>query len=92
MACVTASLLILHRMNPVAYPCRLHRLPTALRFAPSQSNVGSLFTGINRGDQPSISGVCVIKTVHSLSERTSADVCLKKSLGSYMIQMLNIMS
>jgi len=92
MACITASLLVLHKMNPVAHSCLLHRLPSILRFAPSHSKVLCLFTGINHGEQPSKSRGCVIKTVPSPLERMSADVCLKKSLGSHMIQTLNISS
>jgi len=90
MACVTANLLVLHKMNPVAHSCQLHGLPTVLRFAPSRSDVVCVFTGINHGERPSKSRVCVIKMVHSSLERMSADVCLKKSLGSYMIQTLKI--
>jgi len=82
LACKTANLLVLHNMNPVAHSCRLHWLPSVLRFAPSRSNILCLFTGINRGEPPPKSSVCEIQTVHSSSERTSADVCLKKSLGS----------
>jgi len=92
MACVTANLLVLHKMNLVAHSCRFHWLPTVLRFAPSRSDVVSLFTGIHHDDQPSKARLCVIKTVDLSSERTSADICLKKSLGSYMIQMLNMRS
>jgi len=92
MACVTANLPVLHKTNPVAHSSRLHRLPTVLRFAPSQSDVVCSFTGINHGERPPKSHCCEIKTVHSLMERTSADVCLKKSLGSYIKQTLNIMS
>ena len=92
MTCVTANLFILHKMNPVAHSCRLHMLPTILRFAPSRSDVVCLLKWINHSERLSTSRVCVIKTVHSSSGRTSADVCLKKSLRSYMIQTLNIRS
>ena len=92
MASVTANLLVLHKMNPVGPSCQLHGLPTILRFGPSWSVVVCLFTGINHSEQRSKSRVCVIKRVHSSSERISADVCLKKSLGSYIIKTLNIMS
>ena len=92
MAWVTANVLTLHKMNPVAHSWPLHRLPTVLRFAPIQSVVVCLFTGMNRGERPPKSCVCDIQTVHSSIERTSADVCLKKSLGSYMQQTLKIMS
>jgi len=92
MACVTANLLVLHKMNAVAHSCRLHRLPSVLWFSPSLSDVECLYTGINHGEQLSKSRVCVIKTAHSLLERMSADVCLKKSLRSYMIQTPNIRS
>jgi len=79
-------------MNLVAHSCQLHRLPTVLRCAPSRSDVVYSFTGINHGDRPSKSRVCGMKRVHSLLERTSAAVCLNKSLGSYMIRTLNIRS
>jgi len=92
MACVTANLLVLHKINPVTHSCRLHGWLNVVRFAPSRSDDLCLFTGINRGEQPSKSRVCVIKTVHSSSERTSADVCVKKSLGFHIIQTLNIRS
>ena len=92
MACVTANLLVLHMMNPVAHSCRLHGLPTALWFAPSRSDFVCLFTRINHGERQSKSRACVIKTVHSSLERTSADVCLKKYLGFHMIQRRNIVS
>jgi len=92
MACVTANLLVLHKMNPVAHSCRLHGLPTILWFSPIQSDVVRLFTGMNHGERPSKSLVCVIQTVHSLSEKTSPDLSLTTSLGSCMIQTVNIRS
>jgi len=79
-------------MNPVAHSCWLHGLATDLQYAPSWFVVVAVFTGTNDGERPSKSGVRVIKRVHSSSERTSADGSLKKSVGSYMNQMLNIMS
>jgi len=91
MACITANFLILHKMNHVAHSCWLHKLPTILWFAPSRSNVVWLFTAINHSEQQPKSRVCEIQTMHSSTERMSADVCLKKSLGSYMRQMLNFM-
>ena len=51
-----------------------------------------LFTGLSHGEQPQKSSLCEIQTVRSSTERTSADVCLEISLGSYMQQTLNIMS
>jgi len=92
MAWVTANLLVLHKMTPVAHSCRLHRLPAILRLTPSRSDVVSLLTWINDGERPSKSRGCLIKTVHPSSEKTFGDVFFKKSLGSYVIQMLNIMS
>jgi len=92
MASITANLLVLHKMNPVAHSHRLHGLKTVRRFAPSLSDIVFFLTLINHGSRPSRSRVCVIKTVHSSSERTSADVGLKKSLGYYMIQTVNILS
>jgi len=90
MVCVTANLLVLHNMNLIAHSCRLHGLPTILWFAPSWSDVVSVFTGISHSDQPSKSSYCVIETVYSSSEWTTADVSPKKSLRSCMIQTLNI--
>jgi len=92
MACITANLLLLHKMNPVGHSCRFHGLRMVLRFALSRSNVGWGFTGINHSEWPSKSCVWELKTLHSLLERTSADVCLKQSLGSYMKQTINFMS
>ena len=92
MAYVTANLLVLQMMDHVARSCRLHWLPTVLRFAPNRSDVLWLFIGINHDEHPSKSRVCVIKPVHSSLERTIADICLKKSVGSYIIQTLNIRS
>jgi len=92
MACKTANMVVLHKITPVAHSCLLHGLPTGLRFAPSHSDVVCVVPGINHSERPSKSHDCVIKMVHSSSERTSGDFGLKKSLGSYMIQMLNIMS
>jgi len=92
MVCIAGNLLVLHKMNPVAHGCQIHGLPTVLGFAPSRSNVVCLFTGIYHGDRMSKCCVGVWQPVHSSLERTSADVCLMKSMGSYMIQTLNIMS
>ena len=89
MECVTANLHVLHKLNPAAYSCWLHRFLTVLRFAPSRFDVMYLFTGINHGERPPKCRVWEIKTVHSLTERTSADVCLKLSYGSYMKQTPN---
>ena len=77
MACVTANLPGLHKMNPVAHSGRLHGLPTAMQFAPSRSDVGCLLGGINHGERTLKSRCWEIKGVHCSSERTSADVCLK---------------
>jgi len=74
MACVTANLLNLHKMNPVMHTCQLHRLATVRQFAPSRSDVVCTFTGINQAERPPKSSHCEIKTVHSLTEMTSADV------------------
>jgi len=92
MAWVTANLLVLHKMNPVTHSCPLHRLPTVLRFAPSRSDVVCLFTGIHRGERPPKSRVCDRYTVYSSMERTSAEVCLKKTPECDIQQMMNIMS
>jgi len=91
MKCVTANLHIVHNMNPAAYSCRLQGFPTVLRNAPSQSGEVSQFTGIYHGERAPKSGVCEISTAHSSMEKTSADVCPKKSPASYMKHMLNNM-
>jgi len=82
MACVTANLPILHKVNPDAQSCRLHGLPTVMQFAPTLSDVVCVFAGIKHGERPPKSCCWRIKMVHSSSERMFADVCLKKSLGS----------
>ena len=92
MACVTANLLVLHKMNTVVHSYLLHGLPNVLWFAPTGPDVVCLFTGINYGERPPRSRLCVIKMVYSSTERTSADDCLKKSLGCYIQQTLHIMS
>ena len=92
MAWATANLIVLHKMNPVAHGCLLHREPTVIQFAPGWSDHLCLFTGINCGEWPPKSCLCDLYTVHYSTKRTSADVCLNKSLGSYMQLTLNIMS
>ena len=92
MACVTANLLSLLKMNPVAHNCRLHGLPTILRLAPCRSNVVGVLTGIYNGEGPPEFHVCEIKMVNSSPEWMSADVHPQESLGSYMNQMLNVMA
>ena len=77
MACITANLLLLQKMNSVAHSCRLHGLPNILQFAPGWSDVVCLLTGINDGERPPESHVCEIITVNSSTQRMSADVCLK---------------
>jgi len=92
MACLTANLPVLHKMNPVAHSCQLHGLPIIMQFAPTQSDVVCSFGVRNHAEPLPKSCFCDIKMVNSLWERTSADVCLKKSQGSWMKQTLNIMS
>ena len=92
MACVTANWPVLHQIHCVAHSCWLHGLPTVLRFAQSRSDDACFVIQIIRGGRPPKSHLCEIKTVHSSTERTSADVCLKESQGSYMKQTPNIIS
>jgi len=87
--CVTANLHVLHKLNPAAYSCWLHRNLTVLRFAPSRFDVVYLFTGINHREWPPKCLVWGIETVHSLTERTSADLCLELFYGTFMKQTLN---
>jgi len=42
---------IILKMNPAAYGCNWQGFPTSPRLAISRSDVGSLFTGTNRGVQ-----------------------------------------
>jgi len=86
MEWVTAILHILHRMDPGEYRCRLHGLPTVLRFSSSQSDVVCLFPGICLSEWLPESRVCEIYTAPLLAERTSAGICLKESQGSYIQQ------
>jgi len=82
----------LHKMDSVAHSCKSHGLPAVLQFAPSWPAVVCFSRGIYRGEWPPKSRLCEIQTIHYLTWRSSADVCLNKSQGSYMTQTLNIMS
>jgi len=80
------------KMKPAAYGRKLQGFPTAPQCAISRSDVVSLLTGINCGARQPKSHDCRKLIVHCTSERTSADVCLKESLGYYMKLMLAIKS
>ena len=58
------------------------------QFSVSLSNFVRLFSGIYGFERQPKSHVCEMQTGDSLTERTSADVGLKKSPGYYMKPML----
>jgi len=70
-------MIVMLKMNPTEYGCKLQRLPTAPQLAKSRSDVVCLVTGINCGVRPPESLNCSILLGCSSRERTSADVCLK---------------
>ena len=92
MEWVTGNLHDLIRMNAAVYSCRLQGFPTVPQFAVYRSYVVRLYTGINVDKWQPKYHVCQIYTGHSLTERTSGEVCIKKSGGSYMKQTLKIKS
>jgi len=89
---VTAKLDISLKLNHAAFDCRLQGFPTIPQFAISRSDVVCLFTRINRGLRQPKSRDCLIYTAYASRERTSGDVCLKKSQGSYMKRTIKIKS
>ena len=60
MEWVTAILYVLHKMDTAGYSCRLHGLPTILRFGSSWSDGVCLLTGINLCERPPKSCCCEI--------------------------------
>jgi len=70
-------MIVIHKMNPAEYSCKLQGFPTAVRLAISRSDVVRLLTGINHGlPQPKLNN-CQILIIYCLRGMTSADVCLK---------------
>jgi hypothetical protein len=47
MEYVAASMIVMLKMNPTEYGCKLQGFPTSPQFAIGQSDVGCLITGIN---------------------------------------------
>jgi len=78
--------------NPPEYCSRMKWFRTVPWLAESWSPVVCLFTVLICGERQLKSQVSKIYKGHSLTERMSGDVCLKKSLGSYITQMLIIKS
>jgi len=92
MKSVTAKLHVSLKLSHAAFDCRLQGFLTVPQFAISRSNNISLFTRINSGFRPPKSNDCLIYTEYASRERTSGDVCLVKSQGSYMGLTLKIKS
>ena len=70
-------MIVMLKMNPTEYGCKLQGFPTARQFAESWSDVVCLLTGINYGVRPLESLNCWILLGCSSRDRTSADICLK---------------
>jgi len=70
-------MIVMLKMNPAEYGCKLQGFPTAPQVAKSQSDLVCLITGINRGVRPPDSPHRYILIGCCSRERTSADVCLK---------------
>jgi len=77
MEYISANMIVMIKMNPSEYGCKLQGFPTAPQFAISRSDVACLITGINCGVRLPKSPNCGILIGFSSSERTWADVCLK---------------
>jgi len=70
-------MIVMLKINPTEYGCKLQGFPTAPQFAKSRSDVVCLLTGMNYGIGPPESLNCSIVIGCSSRERKSADVCLK---------------
>jgi len=92
MKYVTAMLHISLNLSHAAFQCRLQGFLTVPRYAISWSDVVCLSHGIKSGLRPLKSHHCLIYTGCSSRERTSCNVCLKKSQGSYKKLTLKIES
>jgi len=89
---VTASLLVLLRLNPVGYSCNLQRITGVRWFAVCQSDDDCSFPEIYYAEWQLKSPVWQIHKGHYLTARTSVDVCNNTSPGSYINQTLTIKS
>jgi len=70
-------MIVMLKMNPAEYGCKLQGFHTAPQEAKSRSDVVCLITGMNCGVRPPESPNRYILIGCCLRERTSADVCLK---------------
>ena len=70
-------MIVMLKMNPAEYGCKLQGFPTTPQFAKSQSDVVCLVTGIHCSVRPPESPNLYISIGCCSRERTSADVCLK---------------
>jgi len=70
-------MIVMLKMNPAEYGCKLQRFPTAPQFAKSRSDGVCLVTRINCGVRPLESPNRYILIGCCSRERMSADVCLK---------------
>jgi len=87
MEWVTANLHVLPKISPTISSWRLQGFPTVLELAVCQSDVVRLFTGYNGGEQHPQSHFCKTWVGNYSMERTSGNVCIKKSCRSCMKQM-----
>jgi hypothetical protein len=87
---VTPNLHVLFKKNPAAHSCKLQGIPADPQCAVSLSDDMCLGTGIYCGERQMKSHAWYIWKGHSSTERTSGDVCLKTSPGSYMKHFLTI--
>jgi hypothetical protein len=69
-------MIVMIKMNPTEYGCKLQGFPTAPQCAKSRPDVVCLLTGINCSVRLLESPNCEILIEYSSSERMSADVCL----------------
>jgi len=70
-------MIVILKMNPAEYGCKLQGFPTTLQFVKSRSDVVCLFTEIDCGVRQPESPNRYILIRCCSKERTSADVCLK---------------
>jgi len=70
-------MIVMLKMNPAEYGCKLQGFPTAPEFAKSRADVVCLVTGINCGVRPPESPYRYILIGWCSRDSTSADVRLK---------------
>jgi len=70
-------MIVMVKMNPTEYGCKLQGFPTGPQFAKSRSDIVCLVTGMNCGLQPPESPNRWILLGCCSRGRTSTDVCLK---------------